>query len=375
MFPEKASSSSNSSEEEQQLRPISNLVATTDRMLDRSFHWVTNRWFSSYDKNWTGDFEDTFASSFPTYFWGQRERFKDSCHRGSWNSKKLGQNPEIVGGVSEDGSSWILGGSGPDGSKEAIALDRTKPTNLWAFPVPTTSQHDKCKELEGQGVWTPEGVWRCLFPLDKRQVEVQTNKGKPGSGAKLEDRKLFGDYTAYMDWKSAIRKAMRTKEEQIRLEKKLQHEKAVAEHEARAQAALERQQQEFRKQELKRQEQQYLENERLAQLRLSQLQSENEKWKSAQSAKFDESMVHEARWDNDSYNPKRPVKAQVAEVSPGKEVVSTTTVNETFIKQDGTSETKKTVTTHFKDGTSSVTENVSSSRDQSGNSKGGWFWK
>lgn len=372
--------------EEQQLRPISNLVEFTDRTLEHSFRWIGHRWFSNYGEIWTDDFDETVGSSFPSRFWGNREKSKENgerwCHRHrDWKNglatNKLGANAPIVGGISKDGANWELGGAGPDGRQEVIALDRTKPTNLWAFPVPTTSQHDKCKELEGKEVWTREGVWRCLFPMDKRQVDYQVQKGSPSSGASSEDRKLFGDYTAYLDWKSAIRTAMREQKERDRVLARIQHERELEERQNRAR--LEKQ----------RSEQDRLESERIALERINSMRVEKERLDREQRFRREQErfeadrQIQDARWDNDSYNPRRPVKAQweAARGAPsaatdlGKAVASSTTTNETITKQDGSLETKQTIKTWYKDGTSSVTERITSAPQEQDGKKSGWFWK
>lgn len=332
--------------DETQSKPMNSMIDFTDRTLDKTFKFVS-RFLSESGEPW------------PDKSTHQREGHW--CRRRRWGQEreiettKLGQNSGLSGYVSND--AWHLGGNSQSASdpNNIIPLDRTKPTNLWAFPAPTTAQHDKCKELDGQSVWTREGAWRCLFPLDKRQVEHQVQLSSGSSNSSLDDRKLFGDYTDYLDWKSGFRKAMRAQQE---LDREVVKEKLERERQAV-----------YQQQELARQARQEQEMARQAAAR---------EWGRGNST------------PDDLYNPRRPVKAQwesakdshspstepvKVESDLGKTVVSTVTTNETITKQDGTLETKNIVQKWYKDGTSSVTERITNSADKPANSNPGWFWK
>lgn len=86
-------------------------------------------------------------------------------------------------------------------SDHEVPLDTTKPRNLWAYPVPSTNQYAKCKDMNGTSVWTREGVWRCLFPQSANLLGLELNKS-----TEKENRQLFGTYNGYLDWKVYMRK-------------------------------------------------------------------------------------------------------------------------------------------------------------------------
>lgn len=70
-----------------------------------------------------------------------------------------------------------------------------------ARPVPTVRQHARCKEKGGQGKWDERGWWHCLLP---GQTE-------------FTGKNMFGDYTAYLEFKNRMREAaLREAEEQAR---------------------------------------------------------------------------------------------------------------------------------------------------------------
>lgn len=100
---------------------------------------------------------------------------------------------------------WSNAGYATDDT--SVPLDTTKPDNIWAFPVPSTKQYQRCKDLQGTSVWTRQGVWRCLFPQSQNLLENELNKPVSDTG-----RQIFGDYNAFLDWKVYMR---RLKEEKI----------------------------------------------------------------------------------------------------------------------------------------------------------------
>lgn len=326
-------------EDDPSLRSITKMVDFSDRTISKTSHFMA-RFLSEYTDNWNDDACRTG---------GFRERFHR--HREAWgrhracggDTTKLGQNPELAGGFSADKSTWQLGG-GSGG--ESIPLDKSKPTNLWSYPVPTTAQHDKCAELSGDGVWTREGVWRCLFPLDKRQIDNEVQKGS--ANAPLSQQKLFGDYTDYLDWKSGIRKAMSKQQELDRAVARMEQEKLQERAEAQKQA---------------------------------QRQALEERWQ--RSSERVEPYQQQNRWDQSAaQNPSRPVKERWEAAAPvnaksGKSIASTSTTSETTTKPDGSLETKQVVQTWYKDGTSSVSERITTGAQKAsdGSNASGWFWK
>lgn len=257
-----------------QVTPIKDLVELADRTLDKTFKGIT-KIAHDYGDNWNDSFGDTLTTTIPSFIWSGRDQFNQ--RRDAW-----------FGELSDSGVSGVVT------SEPEIALDTSKPTNIWAFPVPSTKQYAQCKELEGQSIWTREGVWRCLFPQNNQQLEQELQM-QPS-----EDRKLFADYTSYLDWKTAFRKAMAAQRQRERQELKQQWEK-----------------------------------------------------------------------ERELYANPKYISQTEAEKS-GKRVISSSVSSETISKEDGSLETKKVVQKWYEDGTSSVTETVSTSPDQSSK---GWFWK
>ncbi|CAN6669261.1 hypothetical protein TRVA0_041S00914 [Trichomonascus vanleenenianus] len=69
--------------------------------------------------------------------------------------------------------------------------------NLWAFPVPSARQYDRCKDAGGESAWNKDGVWRCLFGGDDK-------------------KETFKDYTSYLDWRRGMRQAIAAEREKER---------------------------------------------------------------------------------------------------------------------------------------------------------------
>jgi hypothetical protein len=86
---------------------------------------------------------------------------------------------------------------------------------MWGYPVPSMRQYDRCKENDGVSVWSRDGVWRCLFPNVSDAKEQLKNLDIDGNnGTRLEDQQWFSDYSFYLDWRRAMRKAEEAKREQ-----------------------------------------------------------------------------------------------------------------------------------------------------------------
>lgn len=359
--------------DEAQIKPMNNLVDFTDRSVDRTFRFFS-KFFSDYEESWAEGLDNT-TCSFPPWreHWKEHRDRKWGCRRKCNREEggevyKLGQSPSLVGGLNGDNSAWQLSGNNSLDPTNSIPLDKSKPSNLWAFPVPTTKQHDKCEELNGQGVWTREGVWRCLFPLDNLQVQRQVQIGSADSKAPTSERKLFGDYTDYLDWKSAIRKAMREKEERDRAIARIEHDKQ------------ENERQEYIRQVHARKEQERIEAERQArehwtrqQERIDADRQLREQFARQQELVRKEKEEHLAAMRSQQQQQQQqwePVR------NLDKTVVSTSTTSETVTKEDGTSETKQIIQKWYKDGTSTVTERVTTAPPTAdGKGRSGWFWK
>lgn len=247
---------------------IDDFVDLADRTIDKTVKGLS-KIVHDYGGEWNDSIEDTLTSTLPSFVWGGRERFNQQ--RDAW----LGDN-------------WVSHSSNT--AELDLKLDETKPNNIWAFPVPSTKQYAKCKELEGSSVWTQEGVWRCLFPKNKHQLNKELNAT---AASDPEDRKLFGDYSSYLDWKSVMRSNM----------------------------AAQRQ----------RERQEMVEKEKVGTKYISQSEAEKS----------------------------------------GKRVISSSMSSQTISKDDGSLETKQVVQKWYEDGTSSLTETVSTSPDHAK----GWFWK
>lgn len=300
----------NSSSGSNQPDALTDLVDLADRTLDRTFKGVS-KIVHDYGGEWNDTISDTLTSSLPSLVWGGRDQFNKK--RDEWLGEFL------------DTATTTSTGSA-DGGVARLPLDTTKPTNIWAFPVPSTKQYANCKELNGTSAWTRDGVWRCLFPQSQAQLdqELQLSRtpttsssssllsfNKPAAAtseeaADADKRRLFPDYTSYLDWKVIARKALA--EKRVR---------------------------------------------------------ERDQW--------DQNERH--RLSPPSHDDPRKAIVHVSEAEAeknGKRIISSSVSSETVTKDDGTLETRKVVQKYYDDGTSSVTENVYNSKQKDSR---GWFWK
>lgn len=155
------------------LSPINDFVDLADRTIDNTFKKV-----SKIVHDYGGDWEDTISSGLPSIFWGGRDQL----------ARKYDE--------------WLRDDDGTMTNREnVLPLDETKPSHLWAYPVPSTKQYSQCQDLGGNSVWTREGVWRCLFPASQADLDAELRKPK-------DERRLYGDYTGFLDWKAGMRRAM-----------------------------------------------------------------------------------------------------------------------------------------------------------------------
>lgn len=99
----------------------------------------------------------------------------------------------------------------------------SKKENLWAFPVPSARQYDKCKDADGVSAWNKDGIWRCLFNNEHQQ----------------DPDNWFTKYGNFLDWRRQMRKnlvAQREKEleqwQSIWKPSSSQKEKYISESEA-----------------------------------------------------------------------------------------------------------------------------------------------
>jgi hypothetical protein len=269
---------------------IQSVITSTDHFLQKSSHFYS-KFLSDYAEPWTPESERKWCRG-----WG---------HGGRWHHSKLGQHPEAVGHLDVN-ANWDLGNG------QVIELDKTKQTNLWAFPVPSSAQDQRCRDLGGDGVWTRESVWRCLFPADKRRLQHELEKAKNGN---VEGR-LFGDYTDYLDWKAGMKKATQYYTQQQRYGPSAET-KTVNDYD----------------------------NNWKAQDEKYQFRSSDSALEHISQSNFDQNMS-------------------------GEKVISTISSTETFKKPDGTLGTKHIVKKEYADGSTTTTERITSNEKQSG-----WFWK
>ena len=269
---------------------IQRVTASTHNFLQKSSHFYS-KFLSDYADPWMPENEHKRCRG-----WGPG---------GRWHHNKLGQHPEVVGYL-DGNANWDLGNG------NVIELDKTKQTNIWAFPVPSSVQDQRCRDLGGKGVWTRESVWRCLFPTDKRRLEYELEKSKDGN---VEGR-LFGDYTSYLDWRAGMKKATQYYTQQQQ-QKYSSPTKAVNGYDNTWKAQDEK-------------HQSYFSNSALGH---------------TSEPNFDPSMN-------------------------GENVISTISSTETFKKPDGTLGTKHIVKKEYADGSKTTTERIISNEKQSG-----WFWK
>lgn len=351
-----------------QISPVSEFIDLTDKTLDQAYR-NASRMYRDYSDSWTDSVDDTLATTLPTFFREHADNFFQNSrlappiddtddrgwHRGHWRRFR-----NRGGNFSSD--SFQIGGDSVDNNGVAaattpsqfIALDPSKPKNLWAFPVPNDRQYEKCKELEGTSLWTRDGVWRCLFPssaseqsrlnqaLDNSKhadfsAQVANSKAggeTPDIGA-IREAQVFPDVSIYLNWKTAIRKAIQAKRAQERAEWQKQFDSRF-------------------------QNRGYGENQgQLTQAPSQSSETPQQQQQQQQQPKFiSEEEAH----------------------AQNKKVVSSAYSSSTFTKEDGSLETRKVVEKWYDDGTTSVTERVSNSANhnddtRSSSSSSGWFWK
>lgn len=79
----------------------------------------------------------------------------------------------------------------------------------YAYPVPSVRQHARCVENGGVGAWDRQGMWNCLVGDTKKLGLDDKQLG--------DDRSFFRDYSVYLDWKTAMKKASDARKEQEKL--------------------------------------------------------------------------------------------------------------------------------------------------------------
>lgn len=173
--------------------------------------------------------------------------------------------------------------------------------SLWAFPVPSARQYERCKEADGKSVWNKDGVWRCLFPNDENYSKVNGD--------------YFKDYTGFLDWRRQMKLAMVEERNKRRKEKE-------------------------------------------------------EQWSQWQQTNDNSSATGSSNNNNSGV---KYISATEAE-KQGKKIISSSILNETVTKDDGSIETKQVVKKWYDDGTTSMTESINNNNNH-GDGKNGWFWK
>lgn len=306
------------------LDAINKLISQTDILLQKS-----NRFYSFISDLPSEEFSTSSRHRWgPWGHWGR--------HHHHWDFR-LGQSSAIVGdfssGVFRHAS--FASSSNHSSTDQTIPLDVSKPSNIWAFPVPSSDKADTCRDLQGKGVWTRDGVWRCLFPNGlnaKTRLDNEANRSEV----------VFADYGAYLDWKRRMKSMIRERTIGV-------------------------QQNEYPQQQQQQQTHHVCTNHQ-------QHEKQND-WV-GQNSSFD--------------TPKQNSYSDQA-------IVAEVTFRETYKKPDGTFETKETIKKNFKNGNSTTVErihsapdistsstlpnsNVNSSSvqsqiDSSESGSGGWFWK
>ncbi|VVT57186.1 uncharacterized protein SAPINGB_P005577 [Magnusiomyces paraingens] len=344
-----------SASKDDSLSPISDFIDLTDKTLDRMYR-NASQLYNDYQGRWSDSVDDTLSTSIPTFFRERADNFfqhnpwfssssdEDSGfsrlpwkwnHSRNWNSSldvfQVEGDSESNENVGASGSLTTTTGDSLT-SPQTIELDQSKPRNLWAFPVPSTRQYDNCKELQGTSLWTREGVWRCLFPKsssDQARLDQALEKSKnadyasasnttdPSTSSTLTETQVFSDFTTYLDWKSAVRKAIAAKRRLERAEWQKQFDSQFGD----------------------KSPQQY---------QSGQLTTSSPKFITEEEAK-----------------------------AQNKKVVSSAYSSTTVTKDDGSLETRKVIEKWYDDGTASVTEKINNSpNDGKGNDgTSGWFWK
>ncbi|ANB11079.1 Mpm1p [Sugiyamaella lignohabitans] len=189
------------SEKDDTAKAWSELSGTLDEvwdLTDRTFGRLTNL-ASVYGDKVQGALDDNWRNWLDA----------DMIWRSSWkNDGSEGGNGSDDG---ENNESWHR--------RFHRVRDCRKDSKMWGYPVPSQRQYDKCIENNGTSVWSRDGVWRCLFPESNANPMAIANakdvaaSASASSGSSLENHQWFTDYSVYLDWRRAMRKAEAAKRE------------------------------------------------------------------------------------------------------------------------------------------------------------------
>lgn len=90
---------------------------------------------------------------------------------------------------------------------------------LSAYPTPSTTEYQQCKEGDGVSAWDDKGWWRCLFP-SKSNYNDELSYSDVSNDSENKHGLFFKDYNSLMDWNLEMRKLVKQKyDETIRFEK------------------------------------------------------------------------------------------------------------------------------------------------------------
>lgn len=367
---------SNTSTQDDTLSPVSDLIGATDRVLDRVYK-NASQIVNNYSDYWSDPIDESTSYNIPGFMRDRANEYLDkaaayyngntepqdrntdnesrrhrpwghgNCHwRKPRNRQIKGDVFQIEGpGVPETKDRYGNGISTfSDNGAQFINLDRSKPKDLQASPVPSGAQYEKCKGLDGTSVWTKEGVWRCLFPasnsdqraLDAALVKTKINSpnyfatkdgkitttamGNSSNEKILTSAQVFPDFGTYLDWKSGVRNALRENYFHSRTMEKPSGVNRI--HDAR-----------------------------------------HDTPKTAPVSNVSEQDTKHGSFDQDLKNQ-------------SKKVTSTSFITSTITKEDGSLETKEIMKKWYSDGTTSTTENIKNSRvPEHERESSGWFWK
>lgn len=167
------------------------------------------------NKEWTDTMDDLWNVTNKTV-----GRFSNALS--SYSDRVFDQLHEIdLPGIGTAVSAWPMSRPAGDEAKE-INKDRAPAScsNLWAYPVPSFRQYNKCMENNGVSAWSRDGVWRCLFPNSVQDLDFD------GTQTASEDRRWFKDYSVFLDWRRAMYVAQLTKVQQELDAKKQQRQQS-----------------------------------------------------------------------------------------------------------------------------------------------------
>lgn len=191
----------------------------------------------------------------------------------------------------------------------------------YAYPVPSVRQHARCLENGGVGVWDRQGMWNCLVG--------DTNKLGLDKSQLGDDSTFFKDYSVYLDWKTAMKKASDARREQDKI----------------------------------------------------RWQQQASQWN--QTAVENNVNSHE-RSALTPANPAGDMTKYVSETEAtanNKKVINSNVLKE-YVYRDGELKSRSVVKKWYEDGTMSVTESINGQQDNNNGlansetgSSSGWFWK